>query len=73
MATTGIGDAPSQEQGTKGSQASGIGQTLRDATCQKLTDQKTRATATLAGAVRGSRPDGGRHGAERCFARSRFR
>ena len=56
MATTGIGDTAAQEQRTKGSQASGIGQTLRDATYQKLTDQKTRATETLgsvAGAVRG--------------------
>ena len=53
MATTGIGDTAAQGQG---SQVSGIGQTLRDATYQKLTDQKTRASDTLgsvAGAVRG--------------------
>ena len=56
MATTGIGDTASDGQGTKGSQTSGIGQALRDATYQKLTDQKTRASETLgsvAGAVRG--------------------
>ena len=53
MATTGIGDTAAQGQG---SQVSGIGQTLRDATYQKLTDQKARASDTLgsvAGAVRG--------------------
>ena len=53
MATTGIGETAAQGQG---SQVSGIGQTLRDATYQKLTDQKTRASDTLgsvAGAVRG--------------------
>jgi hypothetical protein len=56
MATTGTADTSSQEQSTKGSQLSGIGQTLRDATYQKLTDQKTRASDALgsvAGAVRG--------------------
>jgi hypothetical protein len=55
MATTGIADTSSSEQRT-GSQVSGIGQTLRDATYQKLTDQKTRASDTLgsvAGAIRG--------------------
>ena len=44
------------EPQTRSSQVGGIGQTLRDATYQKLTDQKTRASDTLgsvAGAVRG--------------------
>jgi hypothetical protein len=47
MATTGTADTSSSEHGTEQSQASGIGQTLRDATCQKVTDQKTRASDTL--------------------------
>lgn len=47
MATTGTADTSSSEHGTEQSQASGIGQTLRDATYQKATDQKTRATDTL--------------------------
>jgi hypothetical protein len=46
MATTGTADT-SSKHGTEPSQASGIGQTLRDATYQKVTDQKTRASDTL--------------------------
>jgi hypothetical protein len=47
MATTGTADTSSSEHETEQSQASGIGQTLRDATYQKVTDQKTRASDTL--------------------------
>ena len=55
MATTGTAGTSSPEQATKGTQVSGIGQTVRDATYQKLTDQKTRASDTLGSVARAAR------------------